>query len=176
MSSLFRLLLCLSLVLLASTACRKTSTSGSSTVATPDTLAPGAFITTSGRFTRTEGKITHTLDVTQSGTSLSLEYSSSEELPSGGTTGDMMGGRTSVSSPTDPWFGYVETPQRFWYFDGKSELSILRMFDDSSGRVISAGKVEWPDAKVPPAVVLRLPDDMKKLLPPVEPDVKRPNL
>jgi hypothetical protein len=165
--------------------CRKSAvhsstSSSSSTSSTTSSgrgaLVPGTFITTSGKFTLTEGKTVHTLDVAQSGTSLSLDYSSSEELPSGGSVGDAVGGSTSVSSPTDPWFVYVETPQRFWYFEGKSELSILRLFDDSSGRVIPAGKKTHPDAaKVPPAVVLRLPDDMKKLLPPVVPPVKRPS-
>jgi hypothetical protein len=177
MPSPLRVLPCLSLALLSATACRKTSTTGSSTVTTPGALIPGTFITTGGTFTLTEGKTVHTLDVTQSGTSLSLDYSSSEELPSGGSTGDMMGGSTSLSSPADPWFVFVETPQRFWYFEGKSELSILHMFDDSDGRVISAGKATHPEsAKVPPAVVLRLPEDLRKLLPPAGPPVKRPGL
>ena len=166
------------LITAATTACRRSASSVSPTGSTgSDTLIPGNFITTSGRFTHTEGMTRHLLDVTQSGTSLSLQYRSTEKLPSGGTTGSMMQGSTSVSSPTDPWFVCVESPERFWYFEGKSELSILRTFDASSGRVISAGKKTHPEsANVPPAVVLRLPEDMKKLLPPVEPHVKRPGL
>jgi hypothetical protein len=172
MSSLLRLLLCLSLALLAGTACRKTPT----TVTKPDTLIPGTFITTSGSFTRTEGRTIHTLDVIQSGTSLTLQYRSSEKLSSGGTSGSMMQGSTSVSSPTDPWFVYVESPERFWYFEGKSELSILHPLDDGDGRMISSGKIHPDCANVPPEVVLRLPAELQKFLPTVEPPVKRPSL
>jgi hypothetical protein len=175
MLNFLRLLLLLSLALLASTACRKTSTTRSSTVATPDTLIPGTFITTSGKFTHTEGRTIRSLDVTQSGRSLSLDYRYLEEMPSGGTSGSTSTNRGSISSPTDPWFIYVESPERFWLFDGKS---VLRTFhpEDTTGPVISSGKVDRSDAKVPAEVILRLPAELQKLLPPVVPPVKRPSL
>jgi hypothetical protein len=176
MPSLFRLLLCLSLALLASTACRKTSTTRSSTLATPDTLIPGAFITTSGKFTHTEGMTLHLLDVTQSGTSLSLQYRSQKTLPSGGTTGSMKQGSTSISSPTAPWFIYVESPERFWCSDGRSELSIFYADDDIIGPVFLAGKLHCLGPDIPPEVILRLPPDLQKLLPPVKPVENRPSL
>ena len=177
MSSLLRLLLCLSLVLVAATACRKTSTTRASTVATPDTLIPGTFITTSGKFTHSDGMATHSLEVTQSGTSLSLGFSSQRRLPSGGNTGSSSGtGMLSISSPTDPWFVYVESPVRFWYSDGRSDLRTFYPEGGASGPVIYAGKLHSPGPSVPHEVILRLPEDLKKLLPPVEPPVKRPSL
>jgi hypothetical protein len=175
MSSLLRLLLCLSLVLVAATACRKTSTTASSTVAAPDTLIPGTFITTSGSFTRTEGRTIHTLDVIQSGTSLSLDYRYREEMPSGGTSGSSSANGSSISSPTDPWFIYVESPERFWLFDGKSELRTFHP-EGTTGPVISSGNLDRSDATVPAEVILRLPAELQKLLPPVEPPAKRPSL
>ena len=171
-----RLLLCLSLALLASTACRKTSTTGSSATATPDTLIPGSFITTSGTFTHTGGMTTRSLDITRSsGRSLSLSYRYLEEMPSGGTSGSTSTNHTSISSPSDPWFIYVESPERFWLFDGKS---VLRTFhpEGTTGPVISSGKLDRSDANVPADVILRLPAELQKLLPSVEPLVKRPSL
>lgn len=175
MLNLLRLLLCLSLALLASTACRKTTTTRSSTVATPDTLIPGTFITTSGKFIHTQGTTTRSLDITQSGRSLSLSYRYSEEMPSGGTSGSRSTNHTSISSPSDPWFIYVESPERFWLFDGKS---VLRTFhpEGTTGPVISSGKLDRSGTNVPPEVILRLPVELQKLLPPVEPPVKRPSL
>lgn len=156
-------------VAVTATACRKT-------VAPPDTLIPGSFITGSGRFTHTDGMNLHLLDVTQSGTSLSLQYRSSEKLPSGGTTGSMKQGSTSISSPTTPWFIYVESPERFWCSDGRSELSIFYADDDIIGPVILAGKLHCLGPDIPSEVILRLPADLQKLLPQVEPAERRPSL
>jgi hypothetical protein len=177
MLTLRRFFICISLALLATTACRKTSTTGSSTVATPDTLIPGTFITTGGKFTHSDGMTTHSLEVTQSGTSLSLGFSSQRRLPSGDNTRSSSGtGMSSISSPTDPWFVYVESPERFWFFDGKSGLHNFYPDGGSSGPAISSGKIQRGSATVPADVILRLPDDLRKLLPPVEPPVKRPSL
>jgi hypothetical protein len=175
MLNFLRLLLCLSLALLASTACRKISTTGSPATATPDTLIPGSFITTSGTFTHHKGMTDRSLDVTQSGTSLSLDYRYSEEMPSGGSSGSTSTNHSSISSPTDPWFIYVESPERFWLFDGKSALRTFHP-EGTTGPVISSGKVGRSDARVPGEVILRLPAELQKLLPPVEPPVKRPSL
>jgi hypothetical protein len=163
-------------IAVAAPACRKSVSSVSSTVSiAPDTLIPGSFITASGTFNHFERMTIHTLDVTQSGTSLSLDYRYREEMPSGGTSGSTSSNRSSISSPTGPWFIYVESPERFWLFDGKS---VLRTFhpEGTTGPVISAGKVGRSDAMVPAEVILRLPAEMQKLLPPVEPPVKRPSL
>lgn len=157
------------------TACRKTSTTRSSTVATPDTLIPGTFITTSGTFTHTDGMTTHSLEATQAGQRLSLSYGRSEELSSGMSTGISSATDKSISSPTASWFIYVESPERFWYFDGKSELSTFYA-DGGAGMVLSSGKIHPSCANVPREVVPRLPEDLQKLLPRVEPPVKRPSM
>ena len=170
-----RALLSLLLLAVAATGCRRAGTSGSTSVAAPDTLIPGNFITTSGTFTHTEGRTIRSLDVTRSGTSLSLDYRYREEMPSGGTSGSTSTNRGSISSPTDPWFIYVESPERFWLFDGKSALRTFHP-EGTTGPVISSGKLGRSDAKVPGEVILRIPAELQKLLPPVEPPVKRPSL
>jgi hypothetical protein len=69
----------------------------------------------------------------------------------------------------------VESPERFWLFDGKSALRTFHP-EGTTGPVISSGKVGRSDARVPGEVILRLPAELQKLLPPVEPPVKRPSL
>ena len=177
MSSLLRLLLCLSLVLVAATACRKTSTTRASTVATPDTLIPATFITTPGSWSHTRANVTRRLTINLTGTSVSWNHSIEEHSPSGVSSSSGNGGGMSLSSPGDPWFAHVESPARLWFFDGKGTL-INDYYDEStpSGRVIYKGKLQRGAVTVPPDLVLRLPADLQKLLPPVEPPVKRPSL
>lgn len=158
------------------TGCRKMVHRTFTLSTVPDTLVSGTFITTSGTFTHTEGPTTRSLEVTQSGTSLSLSHGSSEELPSGMTTTSSSATSTSISSPSAPWFIYIESPECFWHFDGNSNLSTFHPESGASGPVISSGKIHPSCANVPPEVVLRLPEALKKLLPRVETPLKRPSL
>ncbi|PAW67026.1 MAG: hypothetical protein B9S38_12945 [Verrucomicrobiia bacterium Tous-C4TDCM] len=172
-----RALLSLLLLAVAATGCRRAGTSGSTSVAAPDTLIPGTFITSPGSWSHTRANVTRRLTINLTGTSVSWNHSIEERSPSGVSSSSGNGGGMSLSSPGDPWFAHVESPTRLWFFDGKGTLT-NDYYDEStpSGRVIFKGKLQSGAVTVPPDLILRLPAELQKLLPPAEPPGKRPSL
>jgi hypothetical protein len=176
MLNFLRLLLCLSLALLASTACRKTSTTRSSTVAAPDTLIPGNFITNGGVFIHDDGTFARELTVSTSSGAVSYKLGSTEKS---GSSADLSGNSIRLSTSGDPWFVFVESPVSLWVFDGKDELFYDYQLSKVRyhGRQAIAGGRLLPDIPpVPHDLILRLPPELQRLFPDVVPAVKRPSL
>jgi hypothetical protein len=117
------------------------------------------------------------LNVTLSGNSLSWTVTTEEKFPGGGTTGGESSSGMSLSSPSDPWFVFVESPQRLWFFDGKGNLiySLSGSGGSRNGPAISAGKLQPTNEKIPGDLILLLPPDLQKQFPPVEPKQERPS-
>jgi hypothetical protein len=180
MSSLLRLLLCLSLALLASTACRKTSSARSSTVATPDTLIPGTFITSPGDYHGREGRYTRTIKLSPSGTQMSwiltTEVTGTREATESSSSVSGM----ALSSATDPWFVYVESPGRLWLWDGHANLYaafIGKNGNNDYHQPVGGGRLSPVDPlPVPKPVFDRLPESIRRILPVPESPVVRPSI
>jgi hypothetical protein len=100
-----------------------------------------------------------------------------EKLPGGGTTAGTNSSGMSLSSPSDPWFIFVESPKRLWFFDGRDELtySLSDRGGSRSGPAIYSGKLQPTDEKIPTDLILLLPPDLQKQFPPVEPKTERPS-
>jgi hypothetical protein len=177
--TLLRLLLCLSLALVSTTACRKTSTARTSTVASPDTLIPGTVIHSAGSWFASTSKGSTKLDLSVSGTSINWTITTEEKIGKFGSSGGSSASGMSLSSPTDPWFVFVESPSRLWMFDGKDGLIFKFQHPGgggSGGQSIFDGKLLSGSPPVPRDLVLQLPPDLQKLFPHVEPAGKRPSL
>ena len=175
------LLFGLSLALLAGTACRKTSASSTSSVATtPDTLIPGTFITSPGTYHGREGRYTRSIKLNltgnQVGWALTTEVTGTREATESSTSISGM----DLSSPTDPWFVYVESPGRLWLWDGHANLyaNFIRSDgDDEHRQLVNMGRLS-PTHRipVPKPVFDRLPESIRRILPAPETPVVRPSI
>jgi hypothetical protein len=181
MSPTFLLSALITGLLIAATAsgCRKSTSHTSTLSAGPDTLIAGTVITSSGSWTARTPKGSTKLDLTVSGTSINWSITTEEKIGNFGSSSGSSASGMSLSSPSDPWFVFVESPQRLWFFDGKDELSYSIRNPGgggSGGQSIFDGTLLSGSPAVPRELVLQLPPDLKKLFPPVEPAGKRPSL
>ena len=166
--------------LLAGSACRKTSTTRSSTAATPDTLIPGTFITSPGDYHGREGRYTRTIKLspagTQMGWSLTTEVTGTREATESSTSISGM----ALSSPTDPWFVYVESPGRLWLWDGHANLYVALIKGSGHNdyhQLVSGGRLSPVDPlPVPKPVFDRLPEPIRRILPIPETPVVKPSI
>ena len=119
-----RTLLFLLSLSLAAVGCRRTVTISSSPVATaPDTLIAGTIIRSAGTWSAHTSKTSQRLDVTVGGNAISWEAHEEEKLPGGGTSGGTSKSGMTLSSPSDPWFIFVQSPTRLWFFNGSGDLT-----------------------------------------------------
>ena len=167
------------LVLVAGfSSCRRTVTHTSSTVATtPDTLIADTIIRSAGTWSAHTSRASHQLDVTINGTSASWSVKSEEKYPGGGSTGGTSSSGLTLSSPSDPWFIFVESPQKLWFFNGSGELtySLSDGGGSRSGPAIFSGQLQPTNEKIPTDLIPHLPPDLQKLFPPIEPKTERPS-
>ena len=73
----------------------------------------------------------------------------------------------NLSTPTDPWFVFVEAPERLWFLNGKDNL-FCRLTEGAGTRsvdVISGGTLKPEGEPIPPELVPRLPAELQKLVP-----------
>ncbi len=162
----------------ASTGCRKTVTYSSKVATTPDSLIAGTVINSAGTWSANDPKGSQKLDVTISGTSVSWSVSSEKKHPGGGSSGGSSSSGMSLSSPIDPWFIFVESPKRLWFFNGKNELNYALSDGGGarSGPAIFSGQLQPTAEVIPTDLIPHLPPDLQKLFPPVVPQPKRPSL
>lgn len=166
------------LITTAATGCRKTVHRTSTVSTVPDTLIAGTVINTAGTWSANSPKGSQHLVVTVNGTSISWTLESREMHPGGGSSSGSSSSGMSLSSPSDPWFIFVESPQRLWFCDGKDQLSynISDGGGSRSGPAIFAGKLQPTTEVIPPEIAPHLPAGIRNLLPPVEPVEKRPSI
>ena len=180
MSSLLHLLLCLSLALLATTACRKTSTTRSSIVAAPDTLIPGTIITSPGNYHGREGRYTRTIKLSPAGTQMGWSLTTEVTGTRAATESQTSSSYLILSSPADPWFVYVESPGRLWLCDGHANL--YANFIGNTGnnehlQLVNSGRLSPIDQlPVPKPVFDRLPEPIRRILPEPETPVVKPSI
>ncbi len=175
-----RILPTLFLLAVITTGCRKTVIHTSSSSSTgPDTLISGTVINSAGSWSASTSKGSTELDLSVSGTSINWTITTRTKVGSFGSSSGSSGSGMSLSSPTDPWFVFVESPSRLWMFDGKDELSYRFQNNgggSGGGQIIFNGKLLSNSPPVPRDLVLQLPPDLRKLFPHVEPAGKRPSL
>lgn len=168
------------LITIPATSCRKTVIHTSSSSSTgPDTLIPGTVVNAAGSWSANTSKGSTKLDVSVSGTSINWTIITEEKIGKFGSSSGSSGSGMSLSSPTDPWFVFVESPSRLWMFDGKDQLAYRFQNNgggSGGGQSIFDGKLLSGSPPVPRDLVLQLPPDLKKLFPHVEPAGKRPSL
>jgi hypothetical protein len=164
---------------LATSACnprRHRTTYTPPSVSVPSTLISGNFITTSGSYTHGDSNVTHELELNHAGRAVHWSHSVSLHSPStsgGGSSSSSM----SLSSPTDPWFVFVEVPERLWFFNGKDTL-FCRLTEGASTRAveaISGGVLDPASEPIPAEVVSRLPAELQKIVPAAE-SKRRPSI
>lgn len=166
------------LIAAAATGCRKTVHRTSTVSTVPDTLIAGSLINSAGTFSANTPKGSQHLVVTVSGTSISWSLETREMHPDGGSSSGSSSSGISLSSPSDPWFIFVESPQRLWFCDGKDQLS-YSLSDGGgsrSGPAIFSGQLQPTTEVIPPEIAPHLPAGIRNLLPPVEPVEKRPSI
>ena len=178
--TLLRFSLFVFFALLAGTACRKTSTSGTAAVATtPDTLIPGTFITSPGTYHGREGRYTRSIKLSPKPNyvswTLNTEITGNRELSEIKTSISGL----ALSSPADPWFVYVESPGRLWLCDGHGNLYanfIGRTGNNEQRQLVNMGHLGTRQLPVPKPVFDRLPESMRRILPAPETPVVRPSI
>ena len=162
---------------LATIGCRRTVTLSSSSAAAtgPDTLITGTVIRSAGTWSAHTSKTSQRLDVTVSGKSISWTMDTEEQNPGGGSSGGTSTSGMTLSSPTDPWFIFVQSPTKLWFFNGSSELtySLSDGGGSRSGPAIHASKLQPTNEKIPTDLIPELPPELQKLFPPVKPKTER---
>ena len=143
----------------------------------PNTMSPGDFIISPGKYHFEEKNTAHDLEITQSGPDLEWSVSRSEILPHGGSSGGS--GRGSMQVPEgSAWFVYLEDPGRYWIGNGKDRLDyhLYRGSGSTSGPSIQDGKLLPATPPVPQEVIQHLSAGLQKLFPPVEAPQNRPSI
>ena len=143
-----------------------------------NTMSAGMFINAPGNYHHSERATTHDLDISQSGLNISWSLSRSESLPHGGSSGKGGSSGMQVKAPGDPWFIFVESPGSYWICNGSDRLD-YHLSDEhgtTGGSGVHDGKVQPSSPKPPDELIPRLPPEMQKLFPPVEPPRKRPSI
>lgn len=164
----------------AATGCRKTVHRTSTVSAGPDTLIPDLLINSAGSWTATSPQGCTTLDITVHGTTVDWSVTSEVKVGDFGSSSGTSSSGISLSSPDDPWFVFVESSYRLWFFDGKDELTYRwrnpNNGNGQGGNSISNGRLAPDSPPVPRDLVPHLPPDLQKLFPHVSPATKRPSL
>jgi hypothetical protein len=167
------------LIAATATGCRKSTSHTSTLSGGPDTLIAGSVIKSAGTWSASSSKGSTKLDLSVSGTSIHWTITTEEKIGKFGSSGGSSGSGMSLSTPTDPWFVFVESRSRLWMFDGKDELTYKIQNDgggSGGGQSIFSGKLLSGSPPVPREVVLQLPPELQKQFPHVEPAGKRPSL
>lgn len=168
------------LITITATSCRKPVIHTSSSSSTgPDTLIAGTVIKSAGTWSASTSKGSTKLDLSVSGTSINITITTQEKIGNFGSSSGSSGSGMSLDSPSDPWFAFVESPSRLWFFNGKDELSYKSQHPGggrSGGQSIFDGKLLADSPPVPRELVPLLPPDLQKLFPNVQPPGKRPSL
>lgn len=130
--------------------------------AATNTLVPGALIKGGGTWTYTEGHTWRLLTTTPKGSQVAWNYEISHDNGSRGHSSVMV-----LASPSAPWFVYVESPERLWFFNGTGYLDLTEGPKDGHGTTvaITRGKLEIPPGEVPAALIPLLPAELQKLFP-----------
>lgn len=173
-----RLIPLLLVAVLAATACRRSVTihgSGTLSTAAP-TLVAGTFITAAGTYSHVDGAVTRELTVSIHGNSVSWNLRRTERRGGGFSSGSN-GSSLNLAIPADPWFIYVESPRRLWFFDGTKKLNYA--MEDAAGARSSGpaidGKIRPGSPVIPAELAERLPDDLRKLVQPAGEPASRPS-
>lgn len=172
------LLFFLSLAVLTA-GCRKSATRTSTGSTAPSTLIPGLLIKSPGSWTATTSQGSTTLDITVHGTTVDWSVTSEVKVGKFGSSSGTSSSGISLSSPADPWFAFVESSSRLWFFDGKDELTYSLRNPNGGGQggtSIYGGRLAPGSPPVPPDLVPHLPPELQKLFPHVTPATKRPSL
>lgn len=128
-----------------------------------NTLVEGTVIKGAGNWVYSDGSSMRSLDVNPDGTNVHWAYN--HHGPShGGSTSSVI----TTSTPSSPWFIYVESAERLWIFDGTG--SLICHFESSGGSAttlyaLTNGKLQNDSVDVPPEVIPLLPEELQTLFP-----------
>ena len=137
--------------------------------ASANTLVEGTVIKSAGTWAHSERGSHCTFTAGPAGAGIHWSYQFSGSKGNGTTSSSF-----SLSSPTTPWFIYVESPERLWFFSGEN-LYYHRWDPDGSGNAIIGGTLKMNPEDVPSGLVPHLPAELQKLFPPVD-NKRRPSI
>ena len=165
-------------LVLSAVACRKHTMTVSGVPVTSNTLVAGTFIDSAGTYTHEDGSVTHRVVVSPGPAAVSCGLSRHEQR--GMSSSNSSSGRSiRLLHPSDPWFIFVERPGRLWFFNGKNQLDYDMESPGGGGNsspAIASGQLRPNAPPIPPELALRLPEELRKLLPAVEAPGVRPSL
>lgn len=144
------------------------------TAASATTLVAGTVIRSGGSWSDVGSGTDHILSVTTRGKQVQWRHYVSR--PGGGSKGNTSGS-IDAGTPPGPWFIYVESPDRLWFFDGSSSLSyrIWQAGSSDAGDAIHGGTLKESTEPVPQELVPLLPENLQKLFP-AEASKPRPSI
>lgn len=164
------------LLLPLSSGCRRTHTVTMPVPATPNTLVAGMVIDSAGSWSHTAGTVTTEVSTSVAGNSVNVTVSRTERRGHS-RSGSSSANSIHLNDPADPWFVFVETPERLWYFDGRGALTyaITDSGGGRSGPAIFGDRLHADSPPVPDALAARLPEKLRKLVPPAVPPQEMPS-
>lgn len=155
----------------------------SGTPTSPPTAAAGSVFTSAGPWTVITPEGPKRLQISASHTPGTATFKNAAKQRTSGSISVSISSsislHMSLSSPADPWFVFVESPSRFWFFDGKDEMDYLILTPGGgteAGGSIHSGRVYPSSPPVPRELVPHLPADLQSLFPEVETPGKRPSI
>lgn len=177
-----RILLTILFLAVTTTGCRRSVIHSSSSTAGAHTLIAGTVIKSAGSWTASNSKGSTLMDISVSGTS--VNWSITTKIETGGfgsgTRTMRSGSSMSLSSPSDPWFIFVESSSRLWFFNGTDDLNyqfrIPSGTGSEGGASIHSGTLSSASQQVPPDLIPQLPPDLRKLFPAIKEAPKRPSI
>lgn len=164
--------------------CRKKSAAAPAST-TPPTLVSGLFVNSPGNWWAPHGSGSFQLEVSGSGNSLRYKWLLFDTpMPSGGGRGS--GGSSPIAIPPWPpdWFIYVEeagASKHLWFYGSNNRLWFVTirgrmtepetvMIIDEKGKLNSRARRQVPADLIP-----RLPAELQKLFPEIDPSTKQPS-
>jgi hypothetical protein len=155
----------------------------SGTPTSPPTAVAGYLITSAGPWTVITPEGPKKLEISASHTPGTATIKNSAKQHTSGSISVSISSTISLSmslsSPADPWFVFVESPSRFWFFDGKDEMDYLILTPGrgtKAGGSIHWGRLSSSSEPVPKELIPHLPADLRSLFPEVEDHGKRPSI
>ena len=149
----------------------------------PPTAAAGSVIRSTGPWTVLTLEGPKELEISLGHTTVTRTVKSgTKQRPSGSISvsiSSTIALSMDLSSPADPWFVFIESPSRFWFFDGRDEMDYLILEPGGgvkAGGCMHSGRIYPNSPPVPKELIPHLPPNLRTLFPEVEAADKRPSI
>lgn len=145
----------------------------------PNTMDAGTVITAPGSYYFADSEGERHLTVTSASLAVHCTFETTDNHPDGSRRSGTAVMPIALKAAGDPWFIYVESKDRLWFFNANGDLDyhVQSSGTSESGRAVSDKQLRKEAPKVPAELIRRLPDELKQLFPSVPPaDGPRPSI